>query len=85
MFEEDVRTDVQCHLPVGKVWRGTEAVLLYPVCLSEAGRAGHLARGPGTTSSLDPFQEKESGEKIGSEQQEWSGRCEDFGQQSDFW
>ena len=54
MFEEDVRTDVQCHLPVGKVWRGTEAVLLYPVCLSEAGRAGLLARGPGTTLSLDP-------------------------------
>ena len=80
MFEEDVRTDVQCHLPVGKVWRGTEAVLLYPVCLSEAGRAGHLARGPGTTSSLDLFEEEGSEEKIDSERQEWSGRCEDFGQ-----
>lgn len=53
----------------GTVWRGTEAVLLYPVCLSEAGRAGHLAPRPGDyVIIVDPFEEEEGGVKIGSEQ-----------------
>ena len=80
MFEEDVRTDVQCHLPVGKCGEAPKRFFFIPFAWVRQGGRGTWPRGPGTTSSLDPFEGKESGEKIGSEQQEWSGRCEDFGQ-----